>query len=185
MIRGIVVAREFVRLAEQDEETLDQMRIYKLMYYAQGWSLAWYLEPLFTDRFEAWRHGLVPIETRRELSTYTEYSTQQLGLPSSLSEQAKRVIESVWIAYRQHSGYQLSQMTHSEPPWKDAYKPDGSGRCHEVITPDSMLAHFGKIHRQVTGEEPGSEAIHTAKIAADLATGRFIKANDFIKELRS
>src|SRR5688500_5047510 len=34
-----------------------QVKLQKLLYYAQGWLLAWYREPLFTDAVEAWAWG--------------------------------------------------------------------------------------------------------------------------------
>jgi hypothetical protein len=34
------------------------MKLQKLVYYSQAWSLVWDEEPLFSERVEAWRMGL-------------------------------------------------------------------------------------------------------------------------------
>jgi uncharacterized phage-associated protein len=49
------VARYLIRLAGQDPEgePMTAMRLQKLLYYCQGWHLAWYGRPLFEDRVEA------------------------------------------------------------------------------------------------------------------------------------
>jgi len=38
---------------------LPAMKLQKLVYYAQAWSLVWDEEPLFNDRIEAWANGPV------------------------------------------------------------------------------------------------------------------------------
>ena len=35
------------------------MKLEKLVYYSQAWSLAWDGEPLFNDDFQAWANGPV------------------------------------------------------------------------------------------------------------------------------
>ena len=38
---------------------MSHMKLQKLMYYAQAWSLVWDEEPLFPERIEAWVNGPV------------------------------------------------------------------------------------------------------------------------------
>ena len=58
-----VVARYFLQLAAMHEEPspVTHMQLHKLLYYAQGWSLASRGGSLFSARFQAWAHG--PVET--------------------------------------------------------------------------------------------------------------------------
>ncbi|MGK8328482.1 Panacea domain-containing protein, partial [Pseudomonas aeruginosa] len=60
MPSSIDVAKFF--LAQSNEEAGDlvsNLKLQKLVYYAQGFHLAVYDEPLFTDSIEAWTHGPV------------------------------------------------------------------------------------------------------------------------------
>lgn len=38
------------------------MKLHKLMYYCQAWSLVWNEEPLFNERIKAWANGLLIFE---------------------------------------------------------------------------------------------------------------------------
>src|SRR5688572_9971276 len=53
------VARYLIQLAaaEDEPEELSHLRLQKLLYYVQGWSLAQRGEAMFPDRIEAWAHG--------------------------------------------------------------------------------------------------------------------------------
>ena len=59
---------------------LSTMKLQKLCYYAQAWSLAWDEEPLFPHEFEAWVNGpvcrelfiAIKGENRAEPVIYTE-----------------------------------------------------------------------------------------------------------------
>ena len=44
---------------EQEPELITQLRLHKLLYYAQGWHLGIRGQPLFAERIEAWKHGPV------------------------------------------------------------------------------------------------------------------------------
>ena len=56
MAAAMDVARQFVRLAWEDEEPegLTHLRLQKLLYYAQGWHLAAFGLALFAGHIEAW-----------------------------------------------------------------------------------------------------------------------------------
>ncbi|HJZ56058.1 MAG TPA: type II toxin-antitoxin system antitoxin SocA domain-containing protein, partial [Gemmataceae bacterium] len=62
MATAMDVARYLLQLAGRGDEPelMTQKRLYKLLYYVQGWTLAWYGRPMFADRIEAWREGPVP-----------------------------------------------------------------------------------------------------------------------------
>ncbi|MFD2419431.1 Panacea domain-containing protein [Amycolatopsis pigmentata] len=54
------VAKWFVAWAEADDEaTLSNLKLQKLLYYAQGHYLALTGRPLFDDEIQAWSHGPV------------------------------------------------------------------------------------------------------------------------------
>ena len=60
MARAEHVARYFLWLSVESEPTpLTQLHLHKLLYYAQGWSLAAWGERLFDEAIQAWRHGPV------------------------------------------------------------------------------------------------------------------------------
>lgn len=54
-------------------QPISPRKLQKLTYLSQGWSLALTDEPIFSEDFEAWKHG--PIN--RELFNATHYSRER------------------------------------------------------------------------------------------------------------
>lgn len=155
------VARYF--LAKQDADagdTISNLKLQKLCYYAQGLSVAARGEPLFAERMEAWLHGPVVPQLYRE---YRDYGSGAIPPVTDLDLEAfdradRMLLDDVHAYYGQFSGWRLRQMTHDEAPWKEAYVEDMN---HE-ITLDALKAHFdGEIdesYREKYGEIQGGEA---------------------------
>lgn len=104
-----------------DPDYLTPMKLQKLLYYAQGWSLAETGRPLFGEEIEAWRDGPV-VESvyqqfkRWEKRPIVEYPSRA----PALTPEAEALVRSVWDRYKAYSAYRLSDMTHEEMPWKKA-----------------------------------------------------------------
>ena len=76
------VAKFFIDLAQKREQQqrgdlVTNLRLQKLLYFAQGWSLARYGKPLFDAPIEAWKFGPVVREV------YNEYSANRANGISS------------------------------------------------------------------------------------------------------
>src|SRR5262245_37160312 len=126
MTTPIEVAKHFLRLAqaEADEpEPITHLRLQKLLYYAQGWALAFRGQPLFSGRLEAWQHGPVSPEPYQY---FRRFGNQPIPWDSFAEEQSEipdedgALIDSVWQSYKAHSATKLRQMTHQETPWLEA-----------------------------------------------------------------
>lgn len=130
------------------------MKLQKLVYYAQAWSLAWLDRPLFNEPIEAWRHGPVVRELfnmHRGHYTVTELPE---GDPDRLTEEEKNVIDAVLERYGSVSPELLSMMTHQEKPWLEAREglPDDAA-SNEVIDPQSMRDYYKRLSRKVAQDE--------------------------------
>ncbi len=55
------------------EESLNSLKLHKLLYYVQAWHLAFYGEPLFEGKFQAWIHGPVNKEIYRRFNKRSLY----------------------------------------------------------------------------------------------------------------
>ena len=66
MIPATEVARYFLSLTDEDAgELISNLKLQKLLYYAQGFHLAIFGGPLFPESIEAWQHGPVVPEVYR------------------------------------------------------------------------------------------------------------------------
>ncbi|MDR2496832.1 MAG: DUF4065 domain-containing protein [Tannerellaceae bacterium] len=129
MHKAIEIAQVFLRLSHPEcGDIISNLKLQRLLYYAQGFHLAIYGTPLFEDLVEAWNYGpVVP-------SVYQIYRGHGTGaLPvdnstevhCSISEDQLAIIEEVYDVYGQYSGLKLMHLTQHEEPWKST--PTGRG----------------------------------------------------------
>lgn len=99
---------------------ISTMKIHKLCYYSQAWSLAWE-KTLFNEDFEAWPNGPVC----RELFNIHKGKFYLTGrdipnnLLTNLTDEEKSVINKCIEEYGKYSGAQLNELTRKEGPWKN------------------------------------------------------------------
>lgn len=113
------------------------MKLQKLVYYAQAWSLVWDEEPLFPEKIEAWCNGPVV----RDLYNYHKgffkiASVGNRGKIENLSKDNIDTINAVLEHYQEFTSQQLSDLTHQEKPWKETRE----GLTDDVLT-DREITH--------------------------------------------
>lgn len=97
------------------------MKLQKLCYYAQAWSLVWDDAPLFEEEFEAWANG--PVCRELFLKTQGKFyvtASDENGDLRRLKQYQKETIDSVLRYYGDRDAQWLSQLTHMEDPWVQA-----------------------------------------------------------------
>ncbi|MFR5875647.1 MAG: Panacea domain-containing protein [Eubacterium sp.] len=126
---------------------LSTMKLQKLCYYSQAWSLVWDDAPLFDEEFEAWANGPVC----RELFSKTQgkfwvTATDEDGDIRKLKSYQKETIDAVLNHYGNRDAQWLSQLTHMEDPWIEARKgvPTGVG-CSNIINKESMAIYYSGL----------------------------------------
>jgi uncharacterized phage-associated protein len=103
--------------------TMSAMKLQKLVYYAQAWSLVWDDAPLFQDDIQAWANGPVVYALfDMHRGRYTVAPKWPRGDADALTPAQQETVDEVLRAYGDFSGRQLSVLTHSERPWVDARK---------------------------------------------------------------
>ncbi len=148
MANAVSVARALIRLGagEDEPDRLTHLRLQKLLYYVQGWSLALRGEAMFEGRIEAWPHGPV---VRPVYGAFAKYGSEPIPPAegdeegSDLTEDDTDLIGSVWESLKGYSASGLRWKTHQESPWVDARRGlgDAESSNHE-ITQESIRAYF-------------------------------------------
>lgn len=126
---------------------LSTMKLQKLCYYSQAWSLVWDDAPLFDEDFEAWVNGPVcPELFYAYKGQFSVGPNTMRGDSSKLSGNQKDTINAVLAHYGDKNAQWLSQLTHLEGPWQEARKgiPAGS-RSTNIITKESMAMYYGGL----------------------------------------
>jgi uncharacterized phage-associated protein len=121
------------------------MKLEKLVYYCQAWSLVWDEKPMFSARIEAWVNGpVIPVLYRQHRGQFR--ITKWPGDSGNLSKQQKETIDAVIDFYGPKSAQWLSDLTHREKPWKDARAGlDDGERGDNEITPASLEEYYGSL----------------------------------------
>jgi uncharacterized phage-associated protein len=125
---------------------LSAMKLQKLVYYAQAWSLVWDDMPAFNERIEAWVSGPV-VPDLYELHKGKFYvENWQEGDAEALAEDTKETIGIVCDYYGKFNAQQLSDLTHSEDPWRIARRGlHPLDRGNRVISLESMSEYYSSI----------------------------------------
>ena len=116
------VADFFLHFAHEHGDCLTNLKLQKLVYYAQAWHLALKKKPLFADSIEAWIHGpVVPSLYRRFKSNKWNPISDNPKKPALLTA-TEKLLEEVLQVFGGYSAWQLECMTHQEAPWRNARK---------------------------------------------------------------
>ena len=127
--------------------TLSTMKLQKLCYYSQAWSLVWDDAPLFDEDFQAWANGPVcPELFTKTQGRYSVQASDEDGGIGNLSDNQKDTIDKVIEYYGCHDAQWLSQLTHMEEPWLKARASAPNGKpCTNIITKESMAMYYGGL----------------------------------------
>ena len=132
----------------QKQGPMTAMKLQKLCYYAQAWSLAWDGAPLFDEDFQAWANGPVCPELfaahKGKFTLFFGFFAQ--GSVPELDKAQTDTVRIVLDEYGNYEPYELSDLTHSERPWRESRRgtPDGMS-CENVIEKDLMLEYYGGL----------------------------------------
>lgn len=96
-------------------EVIDEMKLQKLLYFAQRESLAITNEPLFDGEFEGWKYGPVCREIRNSITP-----DGILDCDGEISDESKYIINNVILEYGALASWKLSELSHKELSWNHA-----------------------------------------------------------------
>ena len=124
MAAALDVAKLLIHLAAGGDEAdfLTPLRVQKLLYYCEGWSLARRGQRLFPDHIEAWPHGPVVPGVWRYFSKFgsNPIIPAEVPRPGRITPAEQKLIVEVWDGYKGFSAWALRTMTHEEEPWVEA-----------------------------------------------------------------
>jgi uncharacterized phage-associated protein len=125
---------------------ISAMKLQKLVYYAQAWSLVWDDRPLFPERIEAWANGPVVRDLYDRHRGHFELRGWRWGKPERLDDNARATVDAVLDYYGPRSAQWLSDLTHRETPWKEARRglPEGE-RGNREISLESMMEYYSTL----------------------------------------
>lgn len=143
MQKASTISDFFIASLHDCGDPLSNLKLQKLLYYAQAWHLAIFDNPLFGEEIEAWVHGPVVVSEYHRFKGWAWQPIMDNPAIPKLEDSVKAHLQEVLEAYGSKNAYELEQLTHSEAPWKNARKgiPEDEP-SHEIISHDEMRKFY-------------------------------------------
>jgi len=133
-------------------DSITNLKLQKLCYFAQAISLVERNKPCFSEPIEAWAHGpAIPILYRR----FKQYRWQSLDPTDrkynswkQLTDDDREFLDSIWDKLSSFSGRTLERIAHAHEPWRKAYGDTPLGERCEIEITDNDMKKFYKQEKQ-------------------------------------
>ena len=130
----------------EQKESMTTMKLQKLVYYSQAWSLVWDEKPLFEEAIEAWANGPVI----RDLFDYHrgmyQILSMPIGNPRLLNQEQRDTVDAVLEYYGDQPAQWLIDLTHMEEPWIQTRKGlPIQERGNRVIPLDVIADYYSSL----------------------------------------
>ncbi|MDX1920791.1 MAG: DUF4065 domain-containing protein [Candidatus Caenarcaniphilales bacterium] len=152
--RALDVANSFIKLGIENNNLISNMKLQKLLYYAQGWHMALHFgKSLFREDFKKWLFGPVCPSVYGQFKKYGSNPIKRVAdvKTKELDEKAQKLVEKVFELYGGFSAVQLSMLSHKEDPW---LKAEDLG----IIDKDSIHDYFSREKERIEEEAARRDA---------------------------
>ena len=138
------VANYFIHLASKrvvgdndEREGITNLKLQKILYFAQAYFLAKLGRPLFKDDIEAWVYGpVIP-------AIYQKYKSKKSNPiidgdeSPKISDEDKQALKVIWETFGGYSASRLVDISHAHSPWKEAFKAK-----NKIISKQSLRDYY-------------------------------------------
>ncbi|WP_088228975.1 type II toxin-antitoxin system antitoxin SocA domain-containing protein [Desulfosporosinus sp. FKB] len=146
----VSVAEYFLNKIEPEAgESITPLKLQKLVYYAQAWSLTFH-KSLFEEDFQAWVHGPVIPDLYIYFKEYGSSNIPKVSSfdPGVFEKDELTVLDLVWSVYGKYDAKYLERLTHIEKPWVDARTGiDQNERCTNIISKEAIQQYFSDLRK--------------------------------------
>ena len=134
------VAKYFIYLASRENkenfrEGITNLKLQKILYFAQVYYLVKFDKPIFGEEIKAWKLGPVIPEAYCEFKENGCDSIVRKEDCSNIKEEDKEILKKVWNKFGIYTASKLVDIVHSHKPWKEAGK-------NEEITHDRIKEYY-------------------------------------------
>lgn len=140
-------------ILDDKQNPISALKLQKIVYYCQAWSLVWDDKPLYPEEIEAWSNGPV-IRDLYEAHRGQYEVTCVGGHSENLNFEEKETIDAVWRDYGGKSAQWLVMLSHAELPWRTARKGLRSSEPSDrKINLDDMANYYSGLLADIDAEE--------------------------------
>lgn len=135
---------DFLLLESRERgELLTNLKLQKLLFYADAWSMVLRNEELFDERFQAWIHGPVLVSQYHRFKGCQwrpiSENIQKPKLPKGVPSHLRDIVD----VFGTETAVALELMTHREQPWISARKDcSPTATCKNYISKEVTKAFY-------------------------------------------
>jgi len=149
MITANDIADYFLWFFHKHGDCLTNLKLQKLIYYAQAWYLALFNRELFNEPIQAWVHGPVVYSVYNRFKHYGWRDIEENPQKPAFDEITEDHLIEVIEVYGDWTAYELEKLAHSELPWIEArgdLPPDEAST--NIINPNTMSSYYSKLAKE-------------------------------------
>jgi uncharacterized phage-associated protein len=152
------VGNAILDAAERAGFRLSNMALNKIIYFAHGWFLAQYGEPLVNSPFEAWQFGPVHPQVYRQLRRFKEQpivgrltridmeNGGERPFEVCLPDRELDLVDRVAVFYGRYPASKLVQISHEVgAPWDQIWSLGEGQPCPGMVIPDDVTESFYRM----------------------------------------
>lgn len=141
------VADYLLCFAHEHGDLISNLKLQKLVYYAQAWFLALNEnDQLIDEDFEAWVHGPVQPALYRRFRANRWNPINVDPEKPELDNDIESFLNEVIDVYWGFSAYELERLTHAEDPWNEARGDIPVDELsNAVISTESIKAYYSNL----------------------------------------
>jgi uncharacterized phage-associated protein len=146
MTNSLDVAKLFLSWANSDGDVITNLKMQKLLYYADAWHMVNFHKQLFAEKILAWPLGPV---VREVYDAFKRFGSAPIVYKNTDHEAEKftkaqvKFLKEFYGIYIRLSAHELVDMTHSDQPWKQAIADNKT-----TISRDLMQSFYDKQYRE-------------------------------------
>lgn len=143
LVAPTVVADFLLEESRERGEVLTNLKLQKLLYYAQAWYIALNGDPLFEEDFQAWVHGpVLPSQYQRFRDYRWKPITEEINRPKFDVEGVEVHLTEIIDVFGCESAVSLELMTHREPPWQVARGDKPSDAPSQALIDKALMGDY-------------------------------------------
>lgn len=155
MIDSLLFANALLIRAQEKDISISNLKLQKLVYYCQGFTLALTGQRLFDEKIEAWEHGPVAPAIYYEFKHFgndliTVDANQDVV--DQLEQTFVNIIDFVLEKFGRFKAWHLRNKTHQESPWRAHYDTTTQTLDGLEITEEQLLSFFNQEIDKVQDE---------------------------------
>ncbi|HEU0054226.1 MAG TPA: type II toxin-antitoxin system antitoxin SocA domain-containing protein [Longimicrobium sp.] len=146
MTSADAVADYLLALARRRGEPVGNLKLQRLLYYAQAWHLGRFGAPLFPEPVEAWLTGPVVPTVFHRFRPHGVHPLPPTRAVVDLPPETAAFLDGIARDYLEIDEYELDRMTCAEAPWQRARRATGEGDdVRPALSEAEMRAFFAPL----------------------------------------